>query len=122
MDNSKSKNTHMLRAAQIMADAGDDEETDAIFLHRVEKYESLPENDAGEIPDDIDLLRNNTALAAFLKAALERKRDEIDINKLTDNLIHMEYKERNEAAMGALKGVGGDHIKPYQLPLGCELE
>lgn len=127
-----------------MANADGDNETDMVFRHRLEvtptafygfqsqsdltlalpnqKYEILPENDAGEIPDDLDLLQDNTALAAFIRAALDMKTDEIDINDLTDRLIQMPYEERNVAARGAINGLGGKHIKPYHLPVGCELE
>ena len=122
MDNSKAKNTHLVRAAHILADADNDSDTDVLFNHRIDKYESLPENDAGEIPEDLDLLNDKTALTAFIKAALATKPDEIDINDLTDRLIELPYEGRNKAIASALEGVGGSHIRPYQFPLGCELD
>ena len=62
------------------------------------------------------------ALTAFIRTALNMKTDEIDIDDLTDKLIQMPFDERNQAARGAMSGIGGKHIKPFHLPVGCELE
>ena len=51
-----------------------------MFKHRLERYNTLPCHNDGEIPDDFDLLKTETALPAFIRAALEMDSDTIDIN------------------------------------------
>ena len=122
MDNSKFKNTHVLRAAKIMSNMDNDEDTDTLFSHKIDKYEMLLENDAGEIPENIELLRDNTALTAFIRMALSRKENEINIDDLTDRLANLDEIERNQVVQGVIDGVGENHIKSYLLPLGCEID
>lgn len=121
MQSSTVQNTNLLNAARGLADLVGDPSTDHLYRVEVDRYSNLPLRNTGSIPDNINLLNKNTALAAFIGTAISTCTDSKDINTVTDEIIQSSQEERNgyakEALLGKKRGV-----KPHLLPLGLELD
>ena len=64
MDGSKVQNSNLRAAAQTLLEVGSST-TDTMFSDRLDRYERL-KIDEGEIPDDFELLKSDTAMGTFV--------------------------------------------------------
>jgi len=66
MDGSTVQTSHIRDAARALLQSQTDH-TDAAFEKTLQRYETLMIDNEGSVPDDLDLLRPETALPAFLR-------------------------------------------------------